>query len=555
MVVNWQYVLFNFLGGLGLFLFGIKSMSEGLQATAGDRLRLILEKGTKTPIRGVLTGALVTALIQSSSGTTVLTVGLVNAGLLPLRQAIGVIMGANIGTTVTAYLIGFKLSAYSLPIIALGVLLLFFSKKKKLNYIGQVFFGFGLLFYGMDVMGAGMKSLRTSETFLNLMVNVDNNAFLGVLVGAVFTAIVQSSSATIGVLQELANQGVITYSQAIPILLGDNIGTTITAILAGIGASIAARRASLTHFMFNLVGTMIFLPLFLTGIMTEVVRIFTDYFYILLPGFEGSWETLNIKMQIAQTHGVFNISNTIIQLPFVSVLAFIVSKLIPGEITNITAKPQYLEPRLLGNPPVALANAGRETLRMGKIAGNAYTHATEYFFHRKEEDRRIARQMEDVVDRLEIEITNYVVKATSGKKLSDSLSHRSYSILQAVGDFERVGDHSDNLVDLTNFAIENKVVFSPDALADLKEMMDQVKNIFSKSVEAFKNEDIGLAREVVKNDDIIDNMEKQLRKRHIIRLNEAACSGNAGAIYLDILSNLERIGDHSVNIAKYVLGE
>jgi len=360
-------ILFNFLGGLGLFLFGIKAMSDGLQSVAGDKMRLFLEKGTSTPLRGVLTGTFVTALIQSSSGTTVLAVGLVNAGLLSLRQAIGIIMGANIGTTVTAYLIGFDLKDYALPIIALGVFLIFFSKNKKFNYIGQVIFGFGLLFFGMDVMGQGMKPLRTSDFFINLMTDVEHNVFLGVLIGTIFTGIVQSSSATTGILQELAHQGAVTLSQVVPILFGINVGTTITALLAGIGASVVARRAALSHFFFNVIGTMIFLPLFLTGIFLKVVIFITDKFYILIPG-SGSWETLNIKMQIAQIHGVFNITNTILLLPFVTILAAIVTKFIPSKEGEIDAAPQFLEPRLLTNLPVALSNAKHELLRMGNIA-------------------------------------------------------------------------------------------------------------------------------------------------------------------------------------------
>ncbi|NLW25784.1 MAG: Na/Pi cotransporter family protein [Clostridia bacterium] len=548
-------MLFSFLGGLGLFLFGIKSMSEGLQATAGDRLRLILEKGTRTPFRGVITGTLVTALIQSSSGTTVLTVGLVNAGLLRLRQAIGVIMGANIGTTITAYLIGFKLSDYALPVIALGVLLLFFFKNKRVNYLGQILFGFGLLFYGMDVMGEGMRPLRNSSFFIGLMSNVEHNAFLGVFIGTIFTAVVQSSSATIGVLQELANQGVVTYFQAVPILFGDNIGTTITAILASLGASVAARRTALTHLLFNVIGTCIFLPLFYLGIFTELVRLFTDFIYVLLPGFDGTWETLNIKMQIAQTHGFFNISNTIIQLPFVGLLATIVSKLVPGEESTIDTKPQYLEPRLLGNAPVAIANASRELLRMGRIASETFNYAVDFLFTQNQESLQMARQFEDAVDRLETEITNYTLKATGSKKLSDELSRRSYVILQVVGDLERVGDHSDNLLELTEYAIENNVKFSEIAQEDLKKMIKEVKGILAKSLEALKTENKQLAQEVVANDDLIDQMEKDLRRSHIIRLNEGACSGNASTVFLGILSNLERIGDHAVNIAEYVLGE
>lgn len=553
--MDWTSMLFNFLGGLGLFLFGIKAMSEGLQAVAGDRLRVILEKGTKTPLRGVLTGTLVTALIQSSSGTTVLTVGLVNAGLLSLRQAIGVIMGANIGTTITAYLIGFKLKKYALPIIALGVLFLFFFKNKRLNYIGQVLFGFGLLFYGMDVMGHGMKPLRNSPFFIDMMLNVEGNAFLGVAIGAVFTAIVQSSSATIGVLQELANQGVVSYNQAVPILFGDNIGTTVTALLAGIGASVAARRAAVTHFIFNIVGTIVFIPIFLTGYFTEIVQGFTNYIYVLIPGFEGAWETLNIEMQIAQTHGVFNVTNTLMQLPFIGVLATIVCKLIPGEKEEFDTKPKYLEPRFFGNPSVALANAARETLRMGNIAGEAFDHATQFFFNRKEENRKKARQLEDGVDQLETEIIDYVLKASAGKEVTDELASRRHTILQVVGDLERVGDHSDNLVELTEFAMENKVKFSDKALLDLQHMFQEVKEVFALSLEALKTEDAQLAEKVVERDDVIDQLEKDLRKAHIARLNEGTCNGNNGAVYLDILSNLERIGDHSVNIAEYVLGE
>lgn len=547
-------ILFSFLGGLGLFLFGIKTMSEGLQSVAGDKLRLILEKGTSSPIRGVLTGALVTALIQSSSGTTVLTVGLVNAGLLTLRQAIGIIMGANIGTTITAYLIGFNLKDYSLPIIAFGVLLLFFSKKKKLNYLGQVIFGFGLLFYGMEVMGQGMKPLRSSPFFIDLMTNVENNSLFGVLIGMVFTAIVQSSSATIGVLQELAYQGVVNINQAVPILFGQNIGTTVTALLAGIGASVAARRSALSHFLFNIIGTMIFLPLFLTGFFLEIVKLVTNYIYILIPGFEGTWDILNAKMQIAQFHGIFNILNTIILLPFVSVLAAIVSKLIPYKEGEIEAGPQHLEPRLLDNLPVALSNAKHELLRMGNIAFDTLENAVEFFFSRRDENQKAARMCEAIIDQLENEIDSYVVKAISGKKLTSELSHRSHTILQAVGDIERVGDHAENIVELTEYANAHNLVFSEKALQDLEQLTERVKEIFLLSLEALENEDKQLARKVIEKDNEIDEMERELRKAHIARVNARTCNGNVGAVYLDILSNLERIGDHSVNVAGYVIG-
>ena len=546
-------ILFNFLGGLGLFLFGIKAMSDGLQSVAGDKMRLFLEKGTSTPLRGVLTGTFVTALIQSSSGTTVLAVGLVNAGLLSLRQAIGIIMGANIGTTVTAYLIGFDLKDYALPIIALGVFLIFFSKNKKFNYIGQVIFGFGLLFFGMDVMGQGMKPLRTSDFFINLMTDVEHNVFLGVLIGTIFTGIVQSSSATTGILQELAHQGAVTLSQVVPILFGINVGTTITALLAGIGASVVARRAALSHFFFNVIGTMIFLPLFLTGIFLKVVIFITDKFYILIPG-SGSWETLNIKMQIAQIHGVFNITNTILLLPFVTILAAIVTKFIPSKEGEIDAAPQFLEPRLLTNLPVALSNAKHELLRMGNIAYDTLENAVEYFFPRKDENQKTANSCEAIVDKLQVEIESYVLRAISGKNLTSVLSKRSHTIMMAIGDIERVGDHAQNIVELADYASAHGLGFSDKALGDLEKMTEQVKEILLLSLEALEKEDKHLAQKVIEKDNIIDEMEKELRKAHIARVNARKCNGNVGAVYLDILSNLERIGDHSVNVAGYVIG-
>lgn len=547
-------VLFSFFGGLGLFLFGIKSMSEGLQAVAGDRLRVILEKGTKTPLRGVLTGAIVTALIQSSSGTTVLAIGLVNAGLLTFRQSIGIIMGANIGTTLTAYLIGFNLEKYALPIIAVGVFLLFFFKTKRINYLGQVILGFGLLFYGMDIMGDGLQPLRSSSFFIDMMSDVENNPLLGVLIGTIFTLVVQSSSATIGVLQELANQGVITYSQAVPVLFGDNIGTTITAILAGIGASVMARRAAATHLIFNIIGTAIFLPLFLLGIFPKLVILLTNYIYILIPGFEGTWSTLGIKLQIAQTHGVFNILNTCIQLPFIGLLAKIVDRVVPGEEeVIINAKPKYLEPRLFGNPSLALANASRETLRMGRMAGEAYENSKDYFFEHNPHNKHLTIQFEAAIDTLENEITEYVLKITSGKMLTSEQSNLSYRILQVIGDMERVGDHAINLMELTDSAIESKVKFSEQAISDLMNMFEKVQEIFTMSLEVLKTDDIALSEKVLKYDDIVDELEISLRAAHIERLSQRTCNGSYGATFLNILSNLERIGDHSVNIAKYTL--
>lgn len=541
-------LLFFFLGGLGMFLFSMKSMSDGLQALAGDKLRDILEKGTKTPIRGILTGTLVTGLIQSSAATTVLAIGLVNSRLMTLRQAIGVIMGANIGTTVTAFLIGFKLSDYSLPIVFVGAFLLFFAKKENWLHLGQVILGFGLLFYGMDVMGQGLKPLAQSPLFTDLMIGVEGNIFLGVAVGAILTAVVQSSSATIGIMQELAYQGVMTYNQVVPLLFGSNIGTTVTALLAGLGTSVNAKRASIVNLMFNTIGTFIFLPLFVLGIfpfLVELVASFTP----------GGWEGMNVKMQIAETHGMFNITNTILFLPFVGLLDKLVCKVIPDkeDDRDLMLQPKYLEKRLLGNMPMALSNASREMLHMGRMAAEAVEYAVDYYFLHGDEDKEEALRRENIVDILEQAITHYVIDATYGHDVNHVLSQRSYMILQAVGDLERVGDHAENLVELTDYCKENKIEMSKEANEGLREMMQAVNKAMADSLTALRNNNVTLAQQVIEQDDIIDDMESDLRKGHIARLNAGACSAAAGAVYLDILSNLERIGDHAVNLAKAVL--
>ena len=540
--------LFAFLGGLGLFLFAIKYMSDGLQELAGDKLRQFLEKGTKTPLRGVITGTIVTGLIQSSSGTTVLAIGLVNSGLMTLRQAIGVIMGANIGTTVTAYLIGFKLSAYSLPIIFVGGLILFFCKKEKLVYLGQVILGFGLLFYGMDVMGTGLKPLANSPLFTNLMLSVENNIFLGVGVGTILTAIVQSSSATIGIMQELANQGLMTYMQALPLLFGSNIGTTATALLAGLGAAVNAKRASLVHFLFNVIGTLIFLPLCVFGIFPALVELSAD---ILTP---GGWEAMNIKMQIAQTHGVFNILNTLLFLPFVATLDKLVCVLIKEkEEVHTLNQPKYLETRLLGNTALALSSASRELLHMGRLAGESLEHVIDYYLVQSREDKEETLLRESAVDNLEQEITDYVIKITRNHDINKTFSQKSYTILQALGDIERIGDHAENLVELTDYILENKIIISQEANESLHKMMKNVQIAYRDSLTALRDGNRELAMQVIERDDIIDFMEQDLRRGHISRLNEGKCSAGAGAVYLDILSQMERIGDHAVNIAKYTL--
>ncbi|QWU43714.1 MULTISPECIES: Na/Pi cotransporter family protein [Bacillus] len=541
MEYNVQEMIFQFIGGLGIFLFGIKYMGDGLQQAAGDRLRDILDRFTTNPLMGVLAGMLVTVLIQSSSGTTALTVGLVSAGFMTLRQAIGVIMGANIGTTVTAFIIGIKIGEYALPVMAVGAILLFFFKNKKVHSVGQVVFGFGMLFFGLELMSAGMKPLRSLESFQDLMISMSDNPILGIIVGTVFTLIVQSSSATIGILQELFGQGAIDLQAALPVLFGDNIGTTITAVLAAIGTSIAARRAALVHVIFNIIGTIIF---------TIILIPFTS----LIQYFQTSLN-LNPEMTIAFAHGTFNVTNTIIQFPFIAVLAWIVTKIIRGEDASINFKPQHLNPIFIEqSPAIALTEAQKEIIRMAEFSLDGLKEANQFLNTQDKKHANMATQLEGAINNLDKKITEYLV-LLSEKPLSPSDSEKHSVLAGVVGDIERVGDHVENLVELVDFQISNRVSLSDEALAELNEMLELTISTLQDSVEALTNFDTELAQTVIAKERKIDQMERVLRKRHVLRLNERSCSGDASIIFVDMVSNLERIGDHAVNIADGVLGE
>lgn len=536
-----QSMIFQFIGGLGIFLFGIKYMGDGLQKSAGDKLRDILDRFTTNPFMGVLAGIFVTCLIQSSSGTTVIVVGLVSAGFMTLRQAIGVIMGANIGTTITAFIIGIKISDYALPIIALGAILLFFFKNKRIHNFGQIVFGFGALFLGLELMGDGMKPLRSLETFHDLTVNMSSSPILGVVIGTVFTVIVQSSSATIGILQGLFGEGLLDLKAAIPVLFGDNIGTTITAVLASIGASVAAKRAALTHVIFNIIGTIIFLILLVP---------FTN-----LIGYLQTTLNLNPEMTIAFAHGTFNVTNTIIQFPFIAVLAFIVTKLIPGEDSLIEYKAKHLDPVFVEqSPAIALGQAREEVVRMGEFAVKGLEESNTYLNEKSQRYADTAMQIEDAINNLDKKITDYLIKISS-RSLSAQESALHSVLVNTVRDIERIGDHFENVVELVDYQISNKVKLTEDAMEDLNEMFKLTVYTVNEAVQSLQKNDRTLAIDVVKQEEKIDTMERSLRKKHILRLNEGKCSGQAGIVFVDIISNLERIGDHAVNIAEAVLGE
>ncbi|WP_281864317.1 Na/Pi cotransporter family protein [Planomicrobium okeanokoites] len=540
MEMNWQEILFTFFGGLGVFLFSIKYMGDALQKAAGDKLRDILDRFTTNPFMGVLVGIIVTILIQSSSGTTVIVVGLVSAGFMTLRQAIGVIMGANIGTTVTAFIIGLDVGAYSLPIMAVGAFLIFFFKKNKVQNIGQVIFGFGGLFFGMETMSGAMKPLRELPAFIDMTVNLSEMPILGVAVGTIFTLIVQSSSGTVAILQGLYSEGLVDLKAALPVLFGDNIGTTITAVLAALGTSVAARRAAAVHVLFNVIGSVIFLILLVP---------FTAYVAWL-----GSTLGLEPKMEIAFAHGTFNIANTIIQFPLIGLWAYLVTKVIPGEEVTIEFKPKHLDIHFIEqSPSIALGQAKEEILRMGQYSVQGLQETYEYLKTKSSKHAQTGYQLEDAINNLDSKITDYLV-LISAESISAADSTRHTMLMETVRDIERIGDHFENIIELIDYQVNNRVNITEDAMEDLREMFTLTIATVQKALDALDTTSHELAREVAEQEDLIDKMERKFRKKHILRLNEGACSAQAGIVFVDIVSNLERIGDHSVNIAEAILG-
>jgi len=534
-------ILFMFFGGLAIFLFGIKYLGDGLQKVAGDKLRDILDKFTSNPVMGVLAGIIVTILLQTSTGTTVLAIGLVNAGFMTLRQAIGVIMGANIGTTFTAFIIGLNISEYALPILTVGTFLIFFFKNKKINNFGQVFFGFGALFYGLNLMGDGLRPIREVEAFAELTVSMSTNPLLGVLIGTIFTVSVQSSTAAIGLLQQLFAQGAMDLDAALPVLFGDNIGTTITAVLASLGASIAAKRAALSHVIFNLLGTII-------------VLIFIQPFISMIALIQESWN-LNPEMTIAVAHGIFNTSNVLIQLPFVAVLAVIVTKLIPGNEQVIEYKAQHLDPTLINqSSSIALSQAKKETLRMAELSTQGLEESAQYVLTGQKRHAELTYQFEDAINNLDRKITDYLTRiSTNSLTAGDSRLHSV--LMNTVRDIERVGDHMENIVELKDYQIANKVKLSASAVEDLDNMFKLTIATLNEAVRSLEEDDVTIAKAAILKEEEIDKMERHLRKKHIMRLNEGLCEGSAGIVFVDMISNLERVGDHAVNIAETVVEE
>jgi len=531
-----QEIIFGVIGGLGLFIYGIKLMGEGLQKAAGDKMRKLLKALTSNPLMGTLVGAGVTSMVQSSSATTVMAVGFVNAGLMTLKQSIGVILGANIGTTITAQIIAFKLTDFALPILGVGFAIHFFSKRRFWKFFGLFMLGFGMLFLGLNIMGGVVKPLGESEAVRQAFLNFSNNPFLAVLTGVVVTFIVQSSSVSIGLVLTLASVGLLDLQAAIPLMLGANIGTCITAMLASIGATITARRTAVAHVIFNTLGSVIvllILPLykeFILGTSSDLLR------------------------QCANAHTIFNIMNTIIFLPFVGLYAKLVTKIVPGEEIVVETGPKFLESHLLNTPLVALDAATKEIIRMAKLAKEMVNDAMKCFFKRDLAGMRVVSSKENVLDSLQGAVAHYLVELTQ-RSLSEEESSKIPPMLHSVNDLERIGDHSENLSELAERVVSERLPFSEQAKGELEQMRSEIEQMAVDVIKALETNNPDDAKLVIHREDRINKFTDQLKQNHIKRLNDGTCKVLSGIVFLDMINNFEKIGDHLTNVGQAVMGD
>ena len=542
--------LFAFLtlvGGLAIFLFGMNVMGDGLERCGGNKLKKILENVTQNPLKGILLGLGVTAIIQSSSATTVMVVGFVNSGIMKLSQSISIIMGANIGTTVTAWLLSLtglessnlfvqllKPSSFSPVLAIIGISLMMFSKNSKKKDIGSVMIGFAVLITGMDMMSDAVSGLKDNEAFTSIF-TLFSNPILGILTGAILTAIIQSSSAAVGILQALSTTGSVTYSNAIPIILGQNIGTCITAILSAIGTTKNARRAAVVHLSFNVIGTVSFAVLFYT------IKAFID-----LPFISNSINTVGI----AVIHTIFNVLATAIMLPFIKQLEKLACIIIPDN--DVKEKKQLLDERLLLTPPVALSHAKNITVKMAHTSKSAIDASLGLIGNFDAKEAEKVNSYEDAADMYEDCLGDYLVRLCR-ESLNASDSREVSSLLHCIGDFERISDHAVNICDVARELDEKGIVFSDAAQKEIKVMCSALSEIISLTVDAFEHSDLKKAQLVEPLEETVDYLRAKLKEGHVARLKDGECTIETGFIFSDFLINCERVSDHCSNIAACML--
>ena len=542
-------IVIPFIGGLAMFIYGMNIMADGLQHAAGSKMKKILEVLTQNKLMGIALGALVTAIIQSSSATTVMVVGFVNAGLMNLTQAISVIMCANIGTTITGWLVSagewakmFSPSTLAPIAVMVGVIVTLVGKRQQSKDVAGIIIGFGILFIGMNTMSDAVYPLRESEVFKTAFISMGSNPFLGILVGAGVTAIIQSSSASQGILLSLASAGLVPTNAAVFIIMGQNIGTCVTAILSSVGASKNAKCVGTMHLTFNIAGTIIF----------SILAMF------LFARLDPSYGEGIINMtQISFIHTVFNVGTTIILMPFSGYIikfAMKVNGLKAVETKSDEAELVHLDKRMMSTPSVAVEGAKLETIRMGRIARENLSLALSTLSDHDEEKMADVKQREFVIDKLCDNISKYLIDLCM-LHLSDKDNEMVASLLNTVSDMERVGDHAENIVELAEEMKQEGISFSDTALEELNEMSTTTLGAYDNAVKALELDDITYAVKTSFLEDQVDAMEKKLRAGHIERLSNAECSVNAGIHFIDLLGNLERVSDHAMNIAQVVLNE
>jgi Na/Pi-cotransporter len=546
------YDILNLLGGIALFLFGMHTLSASLEKLAGGKLETWLEKATSRPIKGVVLGAIITAVIQSSAATTVMIIGFVNSGLMKLSQAIGVIMGANIGTTATSWLLslqsisgsdGFsflnllKPTTFTPVLAVIGVILIMFTKSDKKKTIGMILAGFAVLMFGMNSMSSATAGLAENETFCNILM-MFSNPVLGVIAGAVLTAVLQSSSASIGILQSIAiSTGKVTYSVALPLLLGQNIGSCVTALISSVGANKPAKRVAFVHLYFNVIGTVVFLSIF-----------YLLNAFISMPFME---ESLN-AVGIAVIHTGFNVLATALFLPFTKQLEKLACLTVRDDSNDEKLTPMLLDERLLKTPSVAIEQCRNVCIRMARLTQETLKMSMEVVTTYDAKKCAEVIDNENAIDIFEDKIGSYILKISS-KDLSENDSKIVSSMLHTIGDLERISDHAVNIVEAAEEMHSKKIKFSQQALRELPVIVNAVSEILDMSINAFINNDVNLAKNVEPLEDVIDQLRSDLKTRHIERLRNGKCTIELGFILQDLLTNFERVSDHCSNIAVYLI--
>lgn len=539
-------IIIPFVGGLGMFIYGMQIMAQGLENAAGNRMKSLLEVLTRNKFFGVLLGAFITAVIQSSSATTVMVVGFVNAGIMNLQQAMGVIMGANVGTTVTGWLVSsvewakFLSPATLAPIaIMIGVIIMLTGKRRSSKDVASIVIGFGLLFVGISTMSSAVAPLKDSEAFRNIFVQLGHNPFLGIIAGALVTAVIQSSSASVGILQSLAAAGLVPFSAAIYIIMGQNIGTCVTAILSSMGAKKNAKTAALMHLLFNIIGTTIF----------SIAAI------LFLKIVNPTWgHGVISQTQISMAHTAFNIATTVLLFPASNLIIKLAKKLGRVDDSQIDENKVHLDKRILETPTIAIQSVISEIVRMGHIVAESLEVAKRVLFTQSEEEIQFLKQEEKKVDSLSAGITEYAIKL-SGLQISEREHQAVSRMIQVVSDMERISDYCENISEFAETLVEKKLEFSEVGEGHLKEMMDVCTDSYLFALDAFENNSKESAFRTIEKETEADGLEISLRSKHIKRLTNNQCSTEAGIVFLDTLVNLERISDHARNIAEEVLEE